>query len=110
MTVAQLGTPATDSATATVGGGLAALFKSSIGKYDISTYLSALEQAKVVRTLAEPTLTAISGQAATFNSGGQILFSTTDNDGNVTIVPFNFGINLAFKPVFCPRGASALKS
>lgn len=109
MTVAQLGSPNADSAASTVGGGLAALFKSSIGKYDISTYLNALEQAKVVKTLAEPTLTAISGQAATFNSGGQQLYSTTDNDGNVTVVPFNYGINLAFKPVVLSSGRISLQ-
>jgi pilus assembly protein CpaC len=109
MTVAQLGSPIANGSTATLGGGLAALFKSSIGKYDISTYLSALEQAKVVKTLAEPTLTAISGQAATFNSGGQVLYSTTDNDGNVTIVPYNYGINLAFKPVVLSSGRISLE-
>ncbi|MDM9619521.1 pilus assembly protein CpaC [Rhizobium sp. AC44/96] len=109
LNVAQLGTPSADTASAVVGGGLAALFKSSIGKYDISTYLSALEQAKVVKTLAEPTLTAISGQAATFNSGGQVLYSTTDNDGNVTIVPYDYGINLAFKPVVLSSGRISLE-
>ncbi|MFS2152224.1 type II and III secretion system protein family protein [Rhizobium sp. Rhizsp42] len=109
LSVAQLGAPNASAATATVGGGLAALFKSSIGKYDISTYLSALEQAKVVKTLAEPTLTAISGQAATFNSGGQVLYSTTDNDGNVTVVPYNYGINLAFKPVVLSSGRISLE-
>jgi pilus assembly protein CpaC len=109
LTVAQLGAPNASGAAATIGGGLAALFKSSVGKYDISTYLSALEQAKVVKTLAEPTLTAISGQAATFNSGGQVLYSTTDNNGNVTIVPYNYGINLAFKPVVLSSGRISLE-
>jgi pilus assembly protein CpaC len=109
LTVAQLGAPNASTAASTIGGGLAALFKSSVGKYDISTYLSALEQAKVVKTLAEPTLTAISGQAATFNSGGQVLYSTTDNDGNVTIVPYNYGINLAFKPVVLSSGRISLE-
>jgi len=109
LTVAQLGAPAVDGAASVAGGGLAALFKSSIGKYDISTYLNALEQAKVVRTLAEPTLTAISGQAATFNSGGQVLYSTTDNDGNVTVVPYNYGINLGFKPVVLSSGRISLE-
>jgi pilus assembly protein CpaC len=109
LNVAQLGTPSTSGSTATLGGGLAALFKSSIGRYDISTYLSALEQAKVVKTLAEPTLTAISGQAATFNSGGQVLYSTTDNDGNVTVVPYNYGISLAFKPVVLSSGRISLQ-
>jgi pilus assembly protein CpaC len=109
MTVAQLGSPSSDGATSTVGGGLAALFKNSIGRYDISSYLNALEQAKVVRTLAEPTLTAISGQAATFNSGGQVLYSTTDSDGNVTVVPYDYGINLAFKPVVLSSGRISLQ-
>lgn len=109
LNIAQLGSAAADGAVATAGGGLAALFKSSIGQYDISTFLNALEQATAVRTLAEPTLTAISGQAATFNSGGQVLFSTTDNDGNVTIVPFNFGINLVFKPVVLSTGRISLE-
>ncbi|MDR7143767.1 type II and III secretion system protein family protein [Rhizobium sp. BE258] len=109
LNVAQLGSPTANSSAATLGGGLAALFKSSIGRYDISTYLSALEQAKVVRTLAEPTLTAISGQAATFNSGGQVLYSTTDNDGNTTVVPYNYGISLAFKPVVLSSGRISLE-
>jgi len=109
LSVAQLGSPSADGNSAIIGGGLAALFKSSIGKYDISTYLNALEQAKVVRTLAEPTLTAISGQAATFNSGGQVLYSTTDNDGNVTVVPYNYGINLGFKPVVLSSGRISLE-
>ncbi|MBB3396156.1 type II and III secretion system protein family protein [Rhizobium sp. BK060] len=109
LTVAQLGTPAADGAAATTAGGLAALFKSSIGKYDISNYLNALEQAKVVRTLAEPTLTAVSGQAATFNSGGQVLFTTTDNDGKATVTPFDFGINLSFKPVVLSSGRISLQ-
>lgn len=109
MTVAQLGSPSADGTASTGGGGLAALFKSSIGRYDISSYLNALEQAKVVRTLAEPTLTAISGQAATFNSGGQVLYSTTDGDGNVTVVPYDYGINLAFKPVVLSSGRISLQ-
>jgi pilus assembly protein CpaC len=97
-----------DPVTSTVGGGLSALFKYALGKYDINTYLNALEQAKAIRTLAEPTLTAISGQAATFNSGGQTLYSTTDNDGNVTITPYTYGISLAFTPVVLSAGRISL--
>jgi pilus assembly protein CpaC len=108
LTVAQLGSPNADSAISTAGGGIAALFKSAIGKYDISTYLNAMEQAKAIRTLAEPTLTAISGQAATFNSGGQTLYSTTDNQGTVTITPYTYGISLAFTPVVLSAGRISL--
>jgi pilus assembly protein CpaC len=108
LTVAQLGTPAADGTASTAAGGIAALFKSAIGKYDISTYLNAMEQANAVRTLAEPTLTAISGQAATFNSGGQTLYSSTDQNGNVTITPYTYGISLAFTPVVLSAGRISL--
>ena len=37
-----------------------------LGGFDISTYINAMEQAGVMRTLAEPSLTAISGQPAKF--------------------------------------------
>ena len=97
-----------DPSTATGNGGLSALFKYALGKYDIHSYLNALEQAKAIRTLAEPTLTAISGQAATFNSGGQTLYSTTDNDGKVTITPYTYGISLSFTPVVLSAGRISL--
>lgn len=109
LAVAQLGDHADDTATAIVGGGIGALFTNSIGKYDLSTYISAMEQAKVIRTLAEPTLTAISGQSATFNSGGQVLYSSTDDDGKVTLTPYDYGINLAFTPVVLSSGRISLR-
>lgn len=108
LTVAQLGSVSSDSAAATAGGGISALFKTALGKYNISSYMNAMEQAGAIRTLAEPTLTAISGQAATFNSGGQTLYSTTDSDGNVTITPYTYGISLAFTPVVLSAGRISL--
>ncbi len=108
LAVAQLGVAGSDASTSTSGGGLSALFKGAIGKYDISTYMNALEQAKAIRTLAEPTLTAISGQAATFNSGGQTLYSSTDSDGKVTITPYTYGISLSFTPVVLSAGRISL--
>jgi pilus assembly protein CpaC len=107
LTVAQLGSSA-GSSTATAAGGLSALFKGAIGKYDISTYMSAMEQAKAIRTLAEPTLTAISGQPATFNSGGQMLYSTTGTDGVSTLTAYDYGISLAFTPVVLSAGRISL--
>jgi pilus assembly protein CpaC len=98
-----------DPAAAVDGGGLSALFRNSIGRYDIRTYMNALEQSKVIKTLAEPTLTAISGQAATFNSGGEVLYSTTDKDGQVTVTPYQYGIGLSFKPVVLSAGRVSLQ-
>jgi pilus assembly protein CpaC len=108
LTVAQLGNISGDSTAAAGNGGISALFKTALGKYNISTYLNAMEQAGAVRTLAEPTLTAISGQAATFNSGGQTLYSSIDQDGKVTITPYTYGISLAFTPVVLSAGRISL--
>ncbi|EUB99955.1 type II and III secretion system protein [Rhizobium sp. CF080] len=108
-TIAQLGTASTDATTATSGGGLSALFSGSFGKYSLSTTLNALEQAKVVRTLAEPTLTAVSGQSASFQAGGEVLYSNTDSDGNTTQTPYTYGISLSFKPVVLTSGRISLQ-
>ncbi|WP_404943993.1 type II and III secretion system protein family protein [Rhizobium ruizarguesonis] len=108
-TIAQLGTASTDATTATSGGGLSALFSGSFGKYGLSTTLNALEQAKVVRTLAEPTLTAVSGQSAWFQAGGEVLYSNTDSDGNTTQTPYTYGISLSFKPIVLTSGRISLQ-
>lgn len=108
LSVAQLGTSSSDAATATAGGGLSALFKYAVGKYDIQSYMNALEQGKAVRTLAEPTLTAISGQPATFTSGGQVLYSTTSSDGTSTLTPYDYGISLKFTPIVLSAGRISL--
>lgn len=108
-TVAELGASSADASTATEGGGLSALFKSSIGGYNVSSTLNALEQAKAVRTLAEPTLTAVSGQAATFSAGGETLYANTDDDGKATQSAYEYGIKLSFKPVVLSSGRISIE-
>jgi pilus assembly protein CpaC len=63
--------------------------------------LEALESKGVVRTLAEPNLTALSGQPATFLAGGEIPIPTTTFSDGEPVVGFEyrpFGINLKFTP------------
>ena len=43
----------------------------TLGSTSLSSYLNAMEQSGVMRTLAEPTLTAISGEKAEFRVGGE---------------------------------------
>ncbi len=96
----------------TVGAGSAGLngtIAGQIGKLGIETAMSALEQADAIRTLAEPTLTAISGQAATFNSGGERLYTTTGVDGVTTVTPYQYGISLAFTPTVLSSGRISLR-
>lgn len=75
--------------------------------------LNALETVGLVRTLAEPTLTAISGETANFLAGGEIpLFagSFVDQQGNLQrSFEFKpFGVSLGFTPVVLSEGLISL--
>ena len=72
--------------------------------------LRALERNGLVRTLAEPTLTSISGETANFLAGGEFPVPVgRDRDGNVTIEFKPFGVRLAFTPVVLSEGRISLK-
>ena len=85
----------------------------------VQATLRAMESAGVVRTLAEPNLTAISGESATFISGGEFPIptgvtcqtSTSGAIGNcVQTVSFKkFGISLNFTPVVLTEGRISLR-
>jgi pilus assembly protein CpaC len=67
--------------------------------------LRVLEQNGLAKTLAEPSLTAISGETANFLAGGEFPFpSGSDQNGNVTIEFRDFGIALNFTPVVLDGG------
>ncbi len=90
------------------------------GWQNIKATLQAMEQAGVIHTLAEPTLTAISGEEATFYAGGQFPIlngyscsSTSTTPGApVTCQPSisfkNFGVSLNFTPVVLSAGRISL--
>lgn len=59
----------------------------------------ALERQNLAKTLAEPTLTAISGKTASFLSGGEFPFpSGLDANGNTIFEFQEYGIRLSFTP------------
>lgn len=69
------------------------------------TSFQVLERQGLVKTLAEPTLTAISGETATFLSGGEIPVPTgTDQAGNLSVTYRDFGVRLEFTPVVIDKG------
>jgi pilus assembly protein CpaC len=76
-------------------------------------YINAMEQAGVMRTLAEPTLTAVSGEKATFRVGGEFnIVVNATNDNGITIPTLNtieYGIGLEFQPVVLSPGRISLK-
>lgn len=93
----------------TASDGISGTVAGNIGKLGITTALSALEQAKAIRTLAEPTLTAVSGQSATFNSGGERLYAVRDSDGGTRIETYQYGISLGFTPTVLSSGRIGLR-
>jgi pilus assembly protein CpaC len=81
----------------------------------VNATLRAMESAGVVRTLAEPNLTAISGESATFISGGEFPVPagySCDPTTHVctTQISFKkFGISLNFTPVVLTEGRISLR-
>lgn len=72
--------------------------------------LRALEQIGLVHTLAEPNLTAVSGEAAKFLAGGEFPVPTSrDQYGNPIITFKQFGVGLAFTPVVLGQGRISLQ-
>ena len=68
-----------------------------LGSVEFGVLLEALESKGLVRTLAEPNLTALSGQEAYFLAGGELPIPVQDEDG--TTIEFRpFGVELNFTP------------
>jgi pilus assembly protein CpaC len=81
------------------------------GGGDVTLLLDALETKGVVRTLAEPTLVAMSGDTANFLAGGEFPIpvaqsSQTGSDGipTITVAFKQFGVALAFTPTLLSDG------
>ena len=89
------------------------------GVPSVTATLRAMESAGVVHTLAEPNLTAISGESATFISGGEFPIPTgvtcqTTTGGAIgqcvqTVSFKKFGISLNFTPVVLTEGRISLR-
>ena len=85
----------------------------------VKATLRAMESAGVVKTLAEPNLTTISGESATFISGGEFPIPTgvtcqTTTGGAIgqcvqTVSFKKFGISLNFTPVVLSEGRISLR-
>jgi pilus assembly protein CpaC len=82
-----------------------------------SVVLKAMERAGVIRTLAEPTLSAISGESATFLAGGEfpipagLSCDTTKSPPlcQASIEFKKFGVSMNFTPVVLSEGRISLK-
>jgi pilus assembly protein CpaC len=71
----------------------------SAGSLQFAVLLEALESKGMVRTLAEPNLTALSGQEAKFLAGGEYPIPVSGGDGGIEVEYKPFGVELNFTPV-----------
>jgi len=68
------------------------------------TTFTALEENALGKVLAEPTLTAISGETASFLAGGEFPFPSQIDESGTTFEFREFGIRLNFTPVVLDKG------
>ena len=95
----------TSSSSSTVTNGLAG----SKGLNQAESMLQAYEQTGLVRTLAEPNLTAVSGESAKFLAGGEFPVPVAQTLGAVSVEFKQFGVGLGFTPVVLSNGRISLK-
>lgn len=74
-----------------------------------SAIIQSFERVGLARTLAEPSLAAISGETAKFLAGGEFPIPISANNNTVTISWKSFGVNVAFTPFVLTEGRINLK-
>lgn len=106
-------------ATGTAITGAAGLFggeSSFAGSFGVRTrsvnadaLINALTREGVITLLAEPNLTALSGETASFLAGGEIPIPVPQGLGTVGIMYKQFGVNLSFTPTLLPGNRIAMR-
>ena len=91
-----------------VGGTTLGLFGHIFGT-DLLGSLDLMQNDGFVTTLAEPTLTALSGETASFLAGGEFPIPVSQAIGAVTIEYKQYGVGLAFTPVVLADGRISMR-
>ena len=100
-----LGSTVTNAVT-----GLASTIYDTVTGNNAAACLQAFERVGLIRTLAEPNLTAVNGESASFLAGGEFPIPVgRDRDGNITIEYKPYGVSLAFRPIVMSGGNISLQ-
>jgi pilus assembly protein CpaC len=91
-----------------VGGTTLGLFGHLFGT-DLLGTLDLMQNDGFVTTLAEPTLTALSGETASFLAGGEFPIPVSQAIGAVTIEYKSYGVGLAFTPIVLADGRISMR-
>ena len=73
------------------------------GHWDLNAVIDALEDEGLVKVMAEPNLTALSGETASFLAGGEFPILVPEDD-RIVIEFKKFGVSLAFTPTLLGDG------
>lgn len=98
----------TGGAAAAVPGALRSNF-STPSQFSLSAVVRLLQSRGMIRVLAEPNLTAVSGQTAHFLAGGEFPIPVPQEGGTITVEFKRFGVSLSFTPVILSGNRINLK-
>jgi pilus assembly protein CpaC len=89
--------------------GNSVFFRSTAGDFDVNGLIDLLATDGLVTLLAEPNLTALSGETASFLAGGEFPIPVPQRNGNITITFKQFGVQLAFTPTLVGDGRISMR-
>jgi len=76
---------------------------------DIATALDVSERVGLVTTLAQPNLTTISGETASFLAGGEFPIPVSTGLGEVSVTYRKFGVSLTYTPTVLSNGRISIR-
>jgi pilus assembly protein CpaC len=91
-----------------VGGTTLGLFGKVLG-LDLLGTVDLLQNDGFITTLAEPNLTALSGETASFLAGGEFPIPVTQGNNAITIEYKQYGVGLAFTPIVLGDGRISMR-
>ncbi|WP_310469150.1 type II and III secretion system protein family protein [Sphingomonas sp.] len=94
---------------ALLGGGTTIGAAGKLFGLDLAGAIDLAERDGFVTTLAEPNLTALSGETASFLAGGEFPIPTSSTLGSVTVEYKQYGVSLAFTPIVLADGRISMR-
>ena len=81
----------------------------SSGGLDLNSFLDFMEEDGLVSILAEPNLTALSGETASFLAGGEFPILARTSDDGITVEFKQFGVSLSFTPTILSENRISMR-